>query len=157
MIGSVRHTCLPSGGVPLRMARGSVPMSFSYFAHVCQRSNFFVGRSMLAAAFWVAAAGGAIAQQSNAAAEAKQLRLKERDQLDAESQKQRAKGDFDKAIATAEKMLAIEREVFGPVHEDVAGSLEWIERLHLQKDNVTAALKILDERLGIVEKLPRID
>src|SRR5262245_30491306 len=57
---------------------------------------------------------------------AQKERLKERDRYGAETQKLRQAGKLPEAIAAALKMLAIEREVLGNVHEDVAGSLEQI-------------------------------
>src|SRR5688572_18434343 len=49
--------------------------------------------------------------------------LAERDRLFAEANKLHAASKTADAIAAAEKALAIEREVFGPAHEEVAESL----------------------------------
>src|SRR5437879_722655 len=50
-------------------------------------------------------------------------RLKERDRLKVEAQKLAQAGKGTEADAAFEKMLAIEREVFGDVHAEVAVSL----------------------------------
>ena len=39
------------------------------------------------------------------------------------------KGKWEEAVAAAERMLAVEREVFGDAHVDVAGSLERVGAL----------------------------
>src|ERR1700693_1768097 len=53
-------------------------------------------------------------------------RLKERDRYGAETRKLDAEGKVEEAIAAIEKVLAIEREVFGDAHDEVAGSLQWL-------------------------------
>ena len=50
-------------------------------------------------------------------------KLPERNRLYAEMQKLQADGKIDAAVAAAEKMLAVERNVFGDAHAEVADSL----------------------------------
>src|SRR5262245_36922550 len=69
---------------------------------------------------------------------AQKERLRERDRYGAEARKLRQAGKLPEAIATAEKMLAVEREVFGNFHEDVAGSLEQIAGMHERREDLTA-------------------
>ena len=57
-----------------------------------------------------------------------QQRLKERDQYSDESAKLEKEGKLPEAIAAGEKMLAVEREVLGNDHADVAGSLGRLAR-----------------------------
>jgi hypothetical protein len=75
----------------------------------------------------------------------RQQRLQERDRLEAEARKLRADGKLTEAIAVAEKMLAIERQLFGDRADDVVGSLQWLALLHEQREEFTAAVKRLRE------------
>src|SRR5260370_42101805 len=78
-------------------------------------------------------AGGTAAADRPAAPQlsaAQQQRLKERDGYGAEIKKLRAEGKLAEAITACEKMLAIERELFGAVHETVAGSLDELAEMH---------------------------
>src|SRR5438552_5096886 len=84
---------------------------------------------------------------------AQKERLKERDRFGAETQKLRQAGKLAEAIAAAEKMLAIERDVFGNGHEDVAGSLEQLAEMHEQREDFAAARKARQEVLAIRTKL----
>jgi CHAT domain-containing protein/tetratricopeptide (TPR) repeat protein len=79
--------------------------------------------------------------------------LAERDRYDKQSTDLEAQRKYAEAIAAAEKMLAIERRVFGDVAEDVAGSLERIGRWHLERDEFALARKAFEERLSIKLKL----
>jgi len=80
-------------------------------------------------------------------------RLKERDKFAEETDKLRAAGKLAEAIQAAAKMLAIEREVFGNFHEDVAGSLEQLAEMHEPREEFPAAQKARTEVLAIQEKL----
>src|SRR5438552_7614587 len=84
---------------------------------------------------------------------AQRERLKERDRYGAEAQKLRQAGKLPEAIAAAEKMLAIEREVFGNFHEEVAGSLEQIAEMQEQREDFAGAPKARQEVLAIRAKL----
>jgi len=70
---------------------------------------------------------------------AQQAQLKERDRLGAEAQKLRAAGKLAEAVAAAEQMLALERQLFGENHEDVAGSWELLADLQQERGDVPAA------------------
>ncbi|HLJ93426.1 MAG TPA: CHAT domain-containing tetratricopeptide repeat protein [Gemmataceae bacterium] len=78
-----------------------------------------------------------------------QQQLKERDRYAAETGTLRAQGKLAEAIAACEKMLAIERAVFGDVHEDVVGSLEQLAQMHEQRQEFAAAHQALAEVLQI--------
>jgi CHAT domain-containing protein/tetratricopeptide (TPR) repeat protein len=82
-----------------------------------------------------------------------QDRLKERERLQAEVAKQEAAGRLVEAIAAARKKLALERQVFGEVHEDVAGTLGWLARLCQQQEDFAAARQAAGEALAICTKL----
>jgi hypothetical protein len=71
-------------------------------------------------------------------ADRKQL-MAERDRFDTESADLQAQGKYAEAIAAAEKMLAIERRVFGDMADDVAGSLQRIGRCHAARADFAAA------------------
>jgi tetratricopeptide (TPR) repeat protein len=80
-------------------------------------------------------------------------KLKERDRLEAEVKKLYAAGKLAEAIAAVEKGLAIEREVFGPVHQDVADSLGWLTGLHEQREDFESARKARKEVVDIATRL----
>ncbi|HEY7428890.1 MAG TPA: tetratricopeptide repeat protein, partial [Gemmataceae bacterium] len=82
-----------------------------------------------------------------------QEKLKERDLYLAEANRLQREGKLVEAIAAAGKKLAIERQVFGDVHEDVAGSLESLAEMHHQRENFAAARKARQEVLTIRVKL----
>jgi CHAT domain-containing protein/Tfp pilus assembly protein PilF len=82
-----------------------------------------------------------------------QEKLKERDQFAMEAQKLRSEGKLTEAVAAAEKMLAIEREVFGDVHPEVAGSLRLLAGLQVARQDFAAARKARQEVLAIQTKL----
>src|SRR5690349_21445598 len=65
-------------------------------------------------------------------------RLRERDQLEAEAKKLRAANKLAEAIAAGEKMLAIERQLFGDRNDAVVQSLQWLAELHMQCEDFTA-------------------
>jgi tetratricopeptide (TPR) repeat protein/CHAT domain-containing protein len=76
-------------------------------------------------------------------------RLKERDRCAEGTTRLRREGKTAEAIATAEKMLAIEREVFGKVQEDVAGSLEQLSEMYLECEQFAKARAARQEVLAI--------
>jgi CHAT domain-containing protein/tetratricopeptide (TPR) repeat protein len=80
-------------------------------------------------------------------------RLKERGRLSAEVQTLQQKGRLAEAVESAQRLLALERAVFGDVHEDVARSLGLLARLHLQREDFPAARRALEEGLAIRTKL----
>ncbi len=82
-----------------------------------------------------------------------QEKLKERDRFEARTRALQQEGKLVEAIAAAEKMLVIEQQVFGNMHEEVAGSLEWLAGMHQQRDDFAAARKARQEVLTIRVKL----
>lgn len=97
----------------------------------------------------LAQTGGAGLPTPPQPAGAREQRIKERDIYDAQTARFRAEGKRTEAIAAAEKMLAIEREVFGDVHADVAGSLRLLRELHEACEHWEAARKAGREFLAI--------
>jgi CHAT domain-containing protein/tetratricopeptide (TPR) repeat protein len=82
-----------------------------------------------------------------------QERLKERDQFSKDARKLWTAGKWTEAMAVAEKMLAIDREVFGDVHHQVAESLQLLARMHTARDDFPAARRACQEILAIQTKL----
>jgi tetratricopeptide (TPR) repeat protein len=82
-----------------------------------------------------------------------QDKLKERDRFLKEAEKLRAEGKLSEAIAAAEKMLAIEREVLGTVHADVANSLQFLAEMHEALEDFTPARRARQKVLAIQTKL----
>jgi CHAT domain-containing protein/Tfp pilus assembly protein PilF len=70
---------------------------------------------------------------------AQQERLKERDRLASEVGTLRAAGKFAEAAAACLQKLAIEREVYSKVHDDVAGSLDELAGLYEEREDFAAA------------------
>ena len=73
--------------------------------------------------------------------------------LGAEARRLRAQGKLDEAITAAEKMLAIEREVLGAEHPEVAVSLEWLAQVYIEREDFAAARKARQEVLALRGKL----
>ena len=80
---------------------------------------------------------------------AQKERLKQRDVLDKRCQALAKEGKYPEAIEAAEAMLAIECEVLGRVHRDVAASLYAIARLHTGVGQYAAALKASTELVEV--------
>ena len=78
-----------------------------------------------------------------------QARLRERDRLAEEAQKFRAAGKLGDAIAATERVVAIEREVFGGSSEKVADSLDELANLHEARPEFAAARRARQEVLVI--------
>ncbi|HTU19456.1 MAG TPA: tetratricopeptide repeat protein [Gemmataceae bacterium] len=76
-------------------------------------------------------------------------RLKERDRCQEEVVKAERAGKLAEAVAAAEKMLAIERQVLGDNHEDTAGSLTWLTRLYGETGSFDKARAAADEAVKI--------
>src|SRR5438128_811054 len=85
---------------------------------------------------------------------AQKERLQERDKYGELTAKYRQQGKLAEAIQAAEKMLAIEREVIGNFHEEVAGSLEQLAEMHEQREDFAVARKARHEVLAIRTKQP---
>ncbi len=80
-------------------------------------------------------------------------KLKERDQLKEEIKKLRASGKLAEAIATAQKIVAIERQVLGNVQDDLADSLALLADLQEEQEDFPGARKVREEVLAIRSKL----
>jgi CHAT domain-containing protein/tetratricopeptide (TPR) repeat protein len=84
---------------------------------------------------------------------AQQAKLKERDRRAAEAHALWGKGEQAAAIAAWQKKLAIEREVFGSLHAEVAASLQQLGWWHVQRKEYDAARPACREVLAIRTKL----
>jgi hypothetical protein len=82
-----------------------------------------------------------------------QEKLQERDRFQKGAEKLRAEGKLAEAMVAAEKMLAIERDVLGSTHPDVAGSLEFLAEMHEALEEFTPARRLRQEVLAIQTKL----
>jgi CHAT domain-containing protein/tetratricopeptide (TPR) repeat protein len=82
-----------------------------------------------------------------------QQKLKERDRYADEISKLLAEGRLTGAIAACQKKLAIERNVFSSVHQEVAGSLEQLAEMHEEQEDFAAAGQARQEVLAIQVKL----
>ncbi len=78
-----------------------------------------------------------------------QEKLKERDRLQAEVKKLRKEEKLAEAVAVAETMIAIERDVFGKESEEVAESLKTLAEMHEEREDFTIARKARAEVLQI--------
>lgn len=88
--------------------------------------------------------------QSQPALTAKQKELlKERGRLQAAARKFQAAGELADALATAEKVLAVERQVYGDSHGEIAASLQWIAQIHVALEDFAAARRVIDEALAM--------
>jgi len=84
-------------------------------------------------------------------------RLQERDELAARAQSLRGEGKLVEAIEVAEQVLAIEREIFGEEHSDVADSYGWIGGMQEAADDFSAAEKFRQAALELLTKLHGVD
>jgi hypothetical protein len=101
---------------------------------------------------------GQVAWAQQAAADAlvqmkRQERLKERNRLWAEARRLQQQSKLAEAVAAVEKVLAIERAVFGKTHADVADSLELLAKLHQEREEFAAARTVRQEVLAIRQQL----
>jgi CHAT domain-containing protein len=79
-------------------------------------------------------------------------RLREHDTLRTEVSKLRMAGKFDESLAIAEKMVAINREVFGKSHTLVAQSLTMAADIQTSKHDFSAAQRTWEEILAIQQE-----
>jgi len=79
--------------------------------------------------------------------------LAERNRLREHTRKLQVAGRLDEAVAAAEKMLAIERQLFGNVHSEIVGSVQWLARLHAEREDFAAAHQACQEVLELETKL----
>jgi CHAT domain-containing protein/Tfp pilus assembly protein PilF len=99
---------------------------------------------------WSAASGFAQPAPRTAA---QRERLKDRDRLAAEVSTLRAAGKLAEAVAACAKKLAIEREVLGDAHDEVAESLDQLAGLHEEREDFPAARTARQEVLKIQIRL----
>lgn len=89
--------------------------------------------------------------------EDKEARRKAIAEASAQADRFRSAMQFDKALAAAERMLAIEREEYGPAHDDLAGSLERIAAIYLDQEDFAQAKAKCEEALAMRRKLAQGD
>lgn len=76
-------------------------------------------------------------------------RLRIRNQYRQLAKELEQKGKFDEATQTVEKMLSIEREVFGDLHDDVVDTLKNLASLYQKMESFPNAVKTLQDVLSI--------
>jgi len=86
-------------------------------------------------------------------APARDPRLIERDRHEADTRRFEREAKLDEAVEAAEAMLAIEREVHGQAHIEIANSCYWLARLHVQLGDFDTARRYSDEQIAITEQL----
>ena len=86
-----------------------------------------------------------------------QKRLKERDAFKLECRQHRQAGKLAEAIEATQKMLAIEREVFGEEHDEVLVSMDFLAQRQRDFDDFAAARKTREEILAIRRKVSGVD
>jgi tetratricopeptide (TPR) repeat protein/CHAT domain-containing protein len=106
----------------------------------------------LALLVWLGAGGLTRAEEPPLTAEQRE-RLKERDRLAAEAGKLLEEGKLAATVTAWEKKLAIERQVFGDLHEAVVQSLQGLAGLHEFREDFAAARKARKEVLALCRKL----
>jgi CHAT domain-containing protein/Tfp pilus assembly protein PilF len=72
--------------------------------------------------------------------------LQERDRLRKVAQAHLQAGNLDEAIAAAGKVLALERQIYGPAHEEIANTWNVLAPLYEEKESFTKARRALLER-----------
>jgi CHAT domain-containing protein/Tfp pilus assembly protein PilF len=84
---------------------------------------------------------------------AQREKLKERDRLKAQAQVAQQAGKLDDAVAAVRQVLALEQEIFGAAHEEVAGTWELLADLHEAKGSYAEARQALQELQKVRERL----
>src|SRR5207237_1330043 len=84
---------------------------------------------------------------------AQQARLQERDRYAVEAWKLWQVGRLAEGVPAWEKKIAIEREVFGNEHEDLAKSLGHLANVHELREDFLAARKAREEVLALRTRL----
>jgi CHAT domain-containing protein len=112
-----------------------------------------LGWALLAGLAWPGATAGEPGEKPKPLTAAQQARLKEGDRLAAEARKLEQSGQLAEAVTAWQKKLAIEREVYGGAHEQVARSLAELARLHESREDFPAARKARQEVLALRTKL----
>ncbi len=114
---------------------------------------------LLAAWCWMQCSGECRAQPRRAVSGAAQppdeqgeLESK-RDLLWNAAQAQLAEGNLEVAIAAAEAMLAIERQIYGNEHAEVAYTLRWLGERYIEIEDFESARTAQQEQIRILAKL----
>jgi tetratricopeptide (TPR) repeat protein/CHAT domain-containing protein len=97
--------------------------------------------------------GRAAADEPKPLTKEQKAKLQERDRLGKQALNLGRAGKLDELVALWQKKLAIERAVFGDVHEDVAASLAELARMHQFREDFDAARKAREEVLTLRTKL----
>src|SRR5262245_39474878 len=80
-------------------------------------------------------------------------KLKERDRLVPQIRKLRGEGKLEDAAGLLEKMLALEKSIFGEARDEIAESLAWLSEVQVERRNVPAARAASAAALKICLKL----
>jgi CHAT domain-containing protein/tetratricopeptide (TPR) repeat protein len=84
---------------------------------------------------------------------AQREKLKERDRLVAQRREAQRAGKLDEAIAAERQVLALEKEIFGAAHEEVAGTWNVLADLYEAKGSYAEARQALQEVQKVRERL----
>jgi CHAT domain-containing protein/Tfp pilus assembly protein PilF len=80
-------------------------------------------------------------------------KLKERDVLGVRAQRLHGEGKLPEAIEVANQILAIERDLFGEEHAEIAGTHGWMAEIHEAAKDFAAAEKSRKAALDLLTKL----
>jgi CHAT domain-containing protein/tetratricopeptide (TPR) repeat protein len=83
----------------------------------------------------------------------RKAKLQERDALIPQIRKLNDAGELDEAARLLEKMMALEKAIFGPVHDEVAGSLDQLGDIHVRRGDLAAARKARTDALAMYRTL----
>ena len=79
--------------------------------------------------------------------------IRERNRFDYLAARQDRRGETAEAIASVERMLALERQLFGDRCRDTANSLKWLAELRLKQEQFDLAQKAGREALAVFSEL----
>jgi CHAT domain-containing protein len=109
---------------------------------------------LLAAGFLAAGAAAADDQPSNAPSDAqRQQLLAEQDRLEVKARQLQAAGKKIEAIAVVREMITLERKLFGDIHEELAGSFDWMATLYRELDDFSNSQMAWSEVIRIRSEL----
>lgn len=143
-----------------------MPCAFAHRAAVRLRARGIVRFSQilfLALATALVFYGGAVtsasdphtsapAERAAAEASASDPRLAERDRHEREMLQLARESKLAEALEHAKAKLAIERQIYGREHVDVAPTYEWLARLSEELNDFAAARRYLDEQIKIYDR-----
>jgi len=116
-------------------------------------------RAMAWIGCWLALTVAAVAQEPAPDENASQptteqaAKLQERDELAARAQSLQGEGKLPEAIEVAQQVLAIEREILGKVHAEIAGTYGWIGEMQEAAEDFPAAEKSRQAALDLFTEL----